>query len=309
MKLRSLSVLILTLLLAGCASIGFAPEMSGEVVLGGEEDESAQDEQPSGDDGSGDQDDTSDPGDDSDPGSDPGSDPDPGSSDNGTDYDQDGYSDDVDCDDWNAEVHPGAEEVACDGHDNDCDGLFHPDDTDDDGDGYSECLGDCDDLEVTIGDGMPEVQCDGIDQDCDGIDLCDDPADPADPPVPPSAAPTTPDCAGASLLGVAGSTATSTSGSLSAADSSFGSGPWYYDSYQVFVLLPSFYSVNLVSPDFDAWVEVYDSNCNLVTADDDSFGGTDASAQLFSTGLGEEFYLVATSYYPQGIGSYTISIE
>jgi len=37
------------------------------------------------------------------------------------DFDDDGYEAQVDCDDENEEVHPGATEV-CDGVDNDCDG-------------------------------------------------------------------------------------------------------------------------------------------------------------------------------------------
>lgn len=39
-----------------------------------------------------------------------------------TDHDGDGYSDD-DCDDWEADVHPGARDTPADGVDQDCDGL------------------------------------------------------------------------------------------------------------------------------------------------------------------------------------------
>ena len=45
-----------------------------------------------------------------------------------------------------------------------------PDDTDDDGDGFSENQGDCDDGNIAIFPGAIEICGDGIDQDCDGTD-------------------------------------------------------------------------------------------------------------------------------------------
>ncbi|MBN1337369.1 MAG: putative metal-binding motif-containing protein, partial [Deltaproteobacteria bacterium] len=87
------------------------------------------------------------------------------------DQDQDGYTSDVDCDDTNHEVHPGAPEQ-CDGLDNDCDGAID-EDFDLDADGQSTCAGDCDDEDATVYTGAPETPYDGIDQDCDGSDLED----------------------------------------------------------------------------------------------------------------------------------------
>ena len=77
-----------------------------------------------------------------------------------------GASGQPDCDDTDAEVHPGAPE-GCDGVDSDCDGALGADERDDDGDGVTECQGDCDDDDAGMGPEQPE-QCDGIDNDCDG---------------------------------------------------------------------------------------------------------------------------------------------
>ena len=94
-----------------------------------------------------------------------------------------------DCDDGDAEVHPGADEL-CDGIDNDCDDETDEDDAvdastwyaDSDGDGYgdpnetsmacSQPVGstadasDCDDDDAAINPEASE-QCDGVDNDCD----------------------------------------------------------------------------------------------------------------------------------------------
>jgi hypothetical protein len=96
--------------------------------------------------------------------------PDPGEPPPGdvvADADGDGWSASADCDDNDATVHPGADEVPCNGLDNDCDGLVHGDEVDDDADGYSECDGDCDDTDTNASPSRVEI-CDGIDNDCDG---------------------------------------------------------------------------------------------------------------------------------------------
>jgi len=103
------------------------------------------------------------------------------------DVDGDGTPSDEDCDDNDAAVFPGAEEV-CDGVDNDCDGktdegLLTTFFTDGDGDGFGRedsedaaCEvpangvaigGDCDDLDALIHPDADEW-CDEVDNDCDG---------------------------------------------------------------------------------------------------------------------------------------------
>ncbi|MBJ6369209.1 MopE-related protein [Snuella sedimenti] len=74
-----------------------------------------------------------------------------------------------DCDDTDADVNPGAEEVLDNGKDDDCDPgtLDSSADTDDDGDGYTENEGDCDDTDFDINPDAIEI-CDGKDNDCDG---------------------------------------------------------------------------------------------------------------------------------------------
>lgn len=99
------------------------------------------------------------------------------------DADGDGEPRRTDCDDEDAAVFPGAEEV-CNGKDDDCDGEVDAADddlpalgfADDDGDGFGalwepSCQyvavdGDCDDDDPDVYPGAPEVPCDGVDQNC-----------------------------------------------------------------------------------------------------------------------------------------------
>ncbi|MEL6342032.1 MAG: MopE-related protein [Myxococcota bacterium] len=84
------------------------------------------------------------------------------------DEDGDGVSvADGDCDDNDDTIFPGAVE-ACDGVDNNCDGVLNSDEVDADFDGFFVCEGDCNDAVETIFPGAAEI-CDGEDSDCDGV--------------------------------------------------------------------------------------------------------------------------------------------
>lgn len=97
------------------------------------------------------------------------------------DFDGDGYysgpscSGTQDCNDNNAAIHPGAQEICGDHKDNNCNGQIDEgcptDCIDNDGDGYgvgTTCLGpDCNDNDQAMNPGAQEI-CDGVDNNCDG---------------------------------------------------------------------------------------------------------------------------------------------
>ncbi|MEE2827733.1 MAG: DVUA0089 family protein [Myxococcota bacterium] len=81
------------------------------------------------------------------------------------DADGDGVPADQDCNDGNAGLFPGNTEIACDGYDQDCDGLDLLQDLDGDG---VDCDTDCDDSNPFISPTEPEVPGNGEDDNCNG---------------------------------------------------------------------------------------------------------------------------------------------
>ena len=91
------------------------------------------------------------------------------------DNDNDGFTENQgDCDDFNNTIYPGANEVADNGIDEDCDGQDEvstsDNDVDNDNDGFTENQGDCDDFNNTVHPGASEIPDNGVDEDCDGVD-------------------------------------------------------------------------------------------------------------------------------------------
>ncbi len=97
------------------------------------------------------------------------------------DLDKDGYNSDVDCNDNNSKVNPGAQEICGDGIDNNCNGQVDEDCSsgiDRDKDGYDNDV-DCDDYNSSIHPGAKEICGDKIDNNCNGLidEYCTTPVD------------------------------------------------------------------------------------------------------------------------------------
>ena len=92
------------------------------------------------------------------------------------DQDEDGYSEEEDCDDNDASLN--LDDIDDDGYSS-CDGDCDDNDAslnlnDIDGDGYSSCDGDCLDDNLSIHSSQSEEYGDGTDNDCDGLIDCED---------------------------------------------------------------------------------------------------------------------------------------
>lgn len=83
------------------------------------------------------------------------------------DYDQDGYREPADCDDGDPNVWPGAEEVAYDSVDQDCDGTDLVDRDEDTFQAVEAGGPDCNDFDAEVFPGAREIPYDGVDQNCD----------------------------------------------------------------------------------------------------------------------------------------------
>lgn len=82
------------------------------------------------------------------------------------DQDGDGFGEDVDCDDFNADLNPAAIEIPDNNIDEDCDGILGITDVDMDGFGINE---DCDDFNPEIYPGSFEIPDNDVDEDCNGV--------------------------------------------------------------------------------------------------------------------------------------------
>ena len=83
------------------------------------------------------------------------------------DVDMDGFAADVDCDDDNPNVFPGAAEIFNNDVDEDCDGVAQSTISDNDNDGFDSTV-DCNDNDASINPDAEEIPNNSVDENCDG---------------------------------------------------------------------------------------------------------------------------------------------